>query len=202
MSFTLRTLLVVIALNALWLGGREGSASAQSSGDSMPGRLLRGRKLRRLPLRESSRRLPSSMARSTCSADSPRTWTHRTRSTSMIRRATPGRGRKTCRRGSRISMRPSMGTPFGSQAVSRGDIPGRSPPKCGNTTLPRTPGPPDRRCPNGGGRRPGGGRTADYITSAATKPIATRMPAITGACRWMGGKTGSAKRICPTRAAT
>ena len=120
----------------------------------MPGQLLSGRRLRRLPLRELSRRLPSLMARSTCLADSPRIWTHRIRSTSTIRRATPGRGRKTCRRGSRISIRPSTEIPFGSQAVSRGNIPDRSPLKCGNTTLLRTPGPLDRRCRNA---RAGGG---------------------------------------------
>ena len=43
---------------------------------------------------------------------------------------------------------------------------------------------------------------ADYITLAATKPIATRMPVIIGACRSKGGKTGSEKRIYPTRGAT
>jgi hypothetical protein len=54
-------------------------------------------------------------------------------------------------------------------------------------------------------RRAGGAwrwSKANYITSAATKPIAIRMPVITGVCRSKGGKTGSAKLICPTRAAT
>ena len=202
MFCTYRTLLVIIALNVPSIGGAEEPAAAKSSRKPLPGQLFSGRRLRRLPLRELSRRLPSLMARSTCLADSPRIWMHRIRSTSMIRRATPGRGRKTCRRGSRISIRPSTEIPFGSQAVLRGNIPDRSPLKCGNTTLLRTPGPLDRRCRNGVRGVAWRWSIANYITSAATKPIATRMLAITGVCRSKGEKTGSAKPICPTRVAT
>ena len=93
-------------------------------------------------------------------------------------------------------------TPFGSRAVSRDTIPDRSLMKCGNTTYLRTPGPPALLCRNGGRGVAWRSWDANCITSAATKPIVTRMPAITGVCRSKGGRPGSVKRICPTRVVT
>ena len=76
----------------------------------------------------------------------------------------------------------STGTRFGSRAALRANILGPSPRKSGNTTLPPTPGPPGRRCPSRGRAAVWRWSDAICITSAATKRIATRMPAITGAC--------------------